>query len=70
MNQIKQRRMEKGFTQETLSKLSGVARSSIANFENGKRTLSFPAFAALCHALKMSPEEIGRVVYLAHLQRK
>lgn len=70
MNQIKQHRLNKHLTQEMLSQLSGVSRSSIAHFEAGTQNLSLQAFAAVCHALKLSPEEIGRVVKLAHLQRK
>jgi transcriptional regulator with XRE-family HTH domain len=70
MNRIQQYRTRKGMTQRCLADASGVSRSSIANFETGKRTLSLPAFAAVCIALDMSPEEIGRVVQLSHLQRK
>jgi transcriptional regulator with XRE-family HTH domain len=66
---IKQHRQAKGFTQETLSKLSGVSRSSIASYESEHQNLSLQAFAAVCYSLKMSPEEIGRVVLMTHLKR-
>lgn len=67
---IKNYRLTKRLTQEALSELSGVSRSSIAHFEAGSQNLSLQAFAAICVALKMSPEEIGRMVKLQHLQRK
>jgi len=61
-------RKNKGLTQDALSKLSGVSRSSIASYESGHQNLSLQAFAAVCYALRMSPEEIGRVVLMQHLK--
>lgn len=48
---IKQKRIEKGFTQEKLSELIGVGASHMSHLESGGTVPSIEVFIALCNVL-------------------
>lgn len=55
---IKQKRIEKGFTQEKLSEMIGVGASHMSHLESGKTVPSMEVFIALCNALECSADEL------------
>lgn len=55
---LKARRDEKHITQELLARRSGVARSSIANFEKGRQRLPLHSLYQLCAALDIEPGSV------------
>ena len=55
---IKQKRIEKGFTQEKLSELIGVGASHMSHIESGKTIPSMEVFVALCNVLACSADEL------------
>ena len=50
-NQIKQARIKSGLSQEQLSEITGIHRSDISRFENGKRNLNIPILEKICEAV-------------------
>ena len=50
------RRKEMKMTQDKLSEITGLSVSIISSAERGSRHLSIEAFAAVCEALKASPD--------------
>ena len=50
------RRKEMKMTQDKLSEITGLSVSMISSAERGSRHLSIEAFAAVCEALKASPD--------------
>ena len=55
---IKQRRTEKGITQERLSEMIGVGASHMSHMESGKTVPSMEVFITLCNALECSEDEL------------
>ena len=55
--QIKQLRLQKGFTQEELSLESGISRSHIAMIESGKRDITVGALFKISRALEKTMEK-------------
>ena len=55
---IKQKRMEKGLTQDRLSELIGVGASHMSHMESGKTVPSMEVFIALCNVLACSADEL------------
>lgn len=55
---IKQKRIEKGLTQERLSELIGVGASHMSHLESGKTVPSMEVFISLCNVLKCSADEL------------
>lgn len=55
---IKQKRIEKGFTQERLSELIGVGPSHMSHLESGKTVPSMEVFITLCNVLTCSADEL------------
>lgn len=55
---IKQKRIEKGYTQEKLSELIGVGASHMSHMESGKTIPSMEVFINLCNALECSSDEL------------
>lgn len=55
---IKQKRTEKGFTQEKLSELIGVGASHMSHLESGRTVPSMEVFISLCNALECSADEL------------
>lgn len=55
---IKQKRTEKGITQETLSELVGIGPSHMSHIESGKTVPSFEVFIAIVNALECSVDEL------------
>lgn len=55
---IKQKRMEKGLTQEKLAELVGIGPSHMSHLESGKTVASMDVFIALCNVLECSADEL------------
>lgn len=55
---IKQKRIEKKFTQEKLSELIGVGASHMSHIESGKTVPSMEVFIAICNVLNCSADEL------------
>ena len=55
---IKQKRIEKGLTQEKLAELVGIGPSHMSHVENGTTLPSFEVFISLCNALEASADEL------------
>ena len=55
---IKQKRIEKGFTQEKLAELVGIGPSHMSHLESGKTVASMEVFIALCNILECSADEL------------
>ena len=55
-------RTEKGLTQERMSGLSGIARSHLAELENGNKTVKLNTLWNIAYALDMKPSELIRLV--------
>lgn len=55
---IKQKRIEKGYTQEKLSELIGVGASHMSHIESGKTVPSMEVFISLCNVLECSSDEL------------
>ena len=55
---IKQKRIEKGFTQEKLAELVGIGPSHMSHLESGKTVASMDVFIALCNVLECSADEL------------
>ena len=53
---IKEKRMEKGFTQEQLSEMIGVGPSHMSHIESGSTVPSFEVFIAILNALNCSAD--------------
>jgi transcriptional regulator with XRE-family HTH domain len=49
-------RKKMGLTQDDLSRMSGIARTSVCSFETGDREPSMKSFRKLCVALKVSAD--------------
>jgi len=57
-NSLKEVRVAKGFTQQQLSKLSGISQSHIALMEKGDRGIDFDNMEKLAQALGVKPYEL------------
>lgn len=55
---IKQKRIEKGLTQERLAELVGIGPSHMSHLESGKTVASMDVFIAICNVLKCSADEL------------
>lgn len=55
---IKEKRMEKGLTQEKLSELIGVGPSHMSHIEGGTTVPSFEVFLSILNALDCSADEL------------
>lgn len=55
-------RMKKGLTQEKMSGLAGIARSHLAELENGKKTVKLSTLWNIAYALELRPSELIRLV--------
>ena len=55
---IKQKRIEKGLTQEKLAELVGIGPSHMSHVENGTTVPSFEVFISLCNVLEASADEV------------
>lgn len=55
---IKQKRIEKGLTQEQLSESIGVGPSHMSHIESGTTVASFDVFISLLNALECSADEL------------
>ena len=55
---IKQKRMEKGLTQEKLAELVGIGPSHMSHLESGKTVASMDVFIELCNVLECSADEL------------
>lgn len=58
MEEIRHSRKEKGITQEQLAKISGLSRSSIINFETGRRDPRVRDLKKIAHALDVPVEQL------------
>ncbi len=56
--QIRQRRMELGYTQEKLAELCGVSTSYLGHIERGSRLMSVSMLVILSDVLKISTDRI------------
>ena len=55
---IKEKRIQKGLTQEKLSEIIGVGPSHMSHIESGSTVPSFEVFIALVNALNCSSDEL------------
>lgn len=55
---IKAARLEKGLTQEDLSKIVGVTPESISYYETGKKRPSFDKIKTICRVLNIDMEKL------------
>ena len=55
---IKQKRNEKGLTQEKLAEMVGIGPSHMSHLESGKTVASLDVFIALCNVLECSADEL------------
>lgn len=55
---IKRKRVEKGYTQETLSEMIGVGASHMSHIESGKTVPSMEVFINLCNTLDCPADEL------------
>lgn len=55
---IKQKRIEKGISQEKLSELVGIGPSHLSHLETGSGTVSLKVFLAIVNILECSADEI------------
>jgi len=65
---IRERRLEKGLTQEQLAHISGLNRSYITDVERGARNVALANVARLVHALDMTIPEFFRTHGLEGLE--
>ncbi|MBU5227804.1 helix-turn-helix domain-containing protein [Clostridium senegalense] len=62
-NEFKAARIRKGYTQEKLSKLLGVTKSSLSRKENGLTPFNCIEVSILKEILKLTPEEIDNIFF-------
>ena len=63
---IKQKRIEKGLTQDKLSEIVGIGPSHMSHIESGSTVPSFDVFVAIINALDCSADELlCREIYSA-----
>lgn len=55
---IRQKRAQKGMTQEMLSGFAGIARTHLTMIENGTKTPNFETIWRIAIALDMRPREL------------
>lgn len=55
---IKEKRIEKGFTQEQLSEMVGIGPSHMSHIESGSTVPSFEVFISIINALGCSADEL------------
>lgn len=55
---IKQKRVEKGLTQDKLSELVGIGASHMSHLESGNTVPSFEVFVSILNALDCSADDI------------
>ena len=58
LERIRHSRKEKGLSQEQLAKISGLSRSSIINFETGRRDPRVKDLRKIARALGVSIEQL------------
>ncbi len=58
LEEIRHSRKERGITQEQLAKISGLSRSSIINFETGRRDPRVKDLRKIARALNVSIEQL------------
>lgn len=56
---IKQKRLEKGLTQEQLAGMIGESKMAISNYEGGKRMPEFAPILRIARVLDTTCEELG-----------
>ena len=71
-NQIKERRVAKGWTQAKLAEESGVEPSNISHIERAATKLSLPTLVNITNALGATLDEIvyGNLIKSAHVSSK
>lgn len=55
---IRQKRIERGITQEKLSELAGIGPSHMSHIESGSTVPSFEVFISILNALNCSADEL------------
>lgn len=59
---IKDLRKTKGFSQELLSGLAGIARTHLTMIENGTKKANFETLCKIASALEMKPSELVKCI--------
>ena len=57
-DQLKNRRLEKGFTQEKLAEAVGVSKETIKSLEYGRVNPSFNLMLKICETLESKAEDL------------
>lgn len=63
MLNLKEIRLEKEISLDKLSAMSGIAKSTISELENGKHKASIDSICKLCRALKVTPSDLIKREY-------
>ncbi len=66
-SQLKVKRIEKGLSQEDLSKASNVSRTYISNLENAKQVPSYSIAFRLSQALGTTTDELFGDIFLSNM---
>lgn len=56
--QLKQARIKKGYSMDTLSSLSGIPKSTYFYYENGSSSIPVTQFLKLCSALDLNYDDV------------
>jgi putative transcriptional regulator len=62
VNQIKERRAERGLTQQELAQLVGVSRQSIISIEQGRYVPSLPLALKFAQVFQCAVDDLFRLV--------
>lgn len=67
---LRKRMIELDYSQEELSKASGIPKATLSQRINGNRPFDSYQISALCKVLDIKPEEIGRFFFEPVNQKK
>jgi transcriptional regulator with XRE-family HTH domain len=56
--ELRKLRLKAGLTQEEVAAHAGVSREYVSMLEAGKNTPTIEVFMKLCHAVRVSPEDV------------
>jgi len=59
-NRIRQKRLQKGYSQEKLALMSDLDRTYLPGIENGKRNISITVLEKICEALGLTISDLTK----------